>query len=422
MNYFQYKDGILHAENVSLADLAAEVGTPFYCYSVATIVRHYNVFRDAVKRLDAKICYSAKANSNPAVLQIIAKLGAGCDVVSGAELLLALNAGFDPKHIVFSGIGKTENELRSAVQSNVGQINIESESELKLLSKVASELRQSTTIAVRVNPDVSADTHEKISTGRKEDKFGIPIGKAQNIYTLAQNLPAVIPTGVAVHIGSQITDLAPFREAFTRVREFVELLRKDGFDIQTLDLGGGLGVPYNQAHDIIATPDAYGTMAQEVLGTLECRTIFEPGRLIVGNAGVLVTRVIHTKHTTDRKFVIVDAGMNDMIRPAMYNAHHDVISLIEPNAKDVLETVEVVGPVCETGDRFLKDCELPSPERDHLLVLTTAGAYGAVMSSTYNARPLIPEILVNDDQFAVVRRRQTFEEMTALTQLPDWLD
>jgi diaminopimelate decarboxylase len=419
MHHFAYRNGILHAEDVPLDRIAAEVGTPFYCYSTATLTRHFQVFKDALTGLDATVCFAVKSNSNLAVVRSLVALGAGCDVVSGGELKLALKAGADPAKIVFSGVGKTKEELELAISTGIGQINIESEAELEQLSTLASAAGKTMRVALRVNPDVDAGSHDKISTGRKEDKFGIEWTLAPALYRKAKTLPGIAPTAVAVHIGSQITDLAPFEAAFTRVRDLVAMLRADGLDIRHLDLGGGLGVPYEHTSNVLPpSPAAYGEMVQRVLGNLGCALAFEPGRLIVGNAGILVSRVTLIKEGTTRRFTVVDAGMNDLVRPAMYDAHHDILPVAEAQGDST--ATDVVGPVCETSDRFAQGRELPRLKEGDLIAFLTAGAYGSSMSSTYNTRPLVPEVLVKGDRFAIVRRRPTFEDMMALEQAPDW--
>ena len=423
MHHFSYSNGALFAEGVSIARIAAEVGTPFYCYSDATLKRHLRIFTDAMSGLDATVCFAVKANSNLAVIRTLVEQGAGCDVVSGGELMLALRAGCAPEKIVFSGVGKTEAEIRLALQHGVGQLNVESEAELHTLSRIAAEMGKTARIALRVNPDVDAGSLDKISTGRKEDKFGIEWAMVPALYRAARDLPGLDPAGVAVHIGSQITSLKPFEAAFTRVRDLIGTLRADGFDIRHLDLGGGLGIPYDHRRnaDQPPGPDAYGELVKRILGDLGCKLTFEPGRVITGNAGIMVSRVVSIKNGTARRFVIVDAGMNDLVRPAMYGARHEIIPIIEPPTSSAYEPVDVVGPVCETTDCFAKGHQLPPLAAGDLLAFLSAGAYGASMSSMYNARPLVPEVMVCGDQYAVVRRRPTFVEMTALEQMPPWL-
>ena len=421
MNHFDYVAGTLHAEGVNLAEVAAKVGTPFYCYSTATLSRHYTVFADALKDagLDATICFALKSNPNIAVVKTLASLGAGADVVSEGELRQALAAGVPPARIVFSGVGKTRRELEFAVAKGIMQINVESEPELELLSQVAAERGVKMPIALRVNPDVDAGTHAKITTGKKENKFGIEWTRAHEVYRKAKDLPGVEPVAIACHIGSQLTELEPFREAFLRVRDLVAILRADGIDIRRLDIGGGLGVPYE--NEIPPTPEAYAQAIKSTLGDLGCRIVLEPGRLLVANAGVLVSRVVYVKEGSTRTFVIVDAAMNDLMRPALYEAYHSIRPVAQAAPGAPVTPVDVVGPVCETGDTFAKQRPLPPVAAGDLVAFGTAGAYGAAMSSTYNSRPLVPEVLVKDGEFAVVRARPTYEEMLALESLPDWL-
>jgi diaminopimelate decarboxylase len=419
MDFFQYKDGELWAEDVALHALAAEVGTPFYCYSSATLVRHYHVFKDGLGSLTPRICYAAKANSNRAVLATLAKEGAGCDVVSGGEIRLALASGMTPDKIVFSGVGKTREEMLYALSQNIFQFNVESLPELELLNAVAGAMGRKAPIALRVNPDVVPHTHAKISTGQKESKFGIAWKDAKNFFRHAATLPHIQLQGVSVHIGSQLTKLEPFREAFTRVRELVSELRAEGLSIRVIDLGGGLGIPYHSDTDAPPLPTAYGAMVQEVFSGFDADYVFEPGRLIVGNAGLLVTRVIYEKESAGRRFVILDAAMNDLIRPTLYNAHHDIVPVRETEAS--LTPADVVGPVCETGDIFASDRLLPPFTPGDLVAFRSAGAYGAVMSGTYNARPLIPEVLVHGREWAVVRPRPDIAELIDRDRIPEWL-
>lgn len=425
MNHFDYRDGELQIEDVAVARIASDVGTPFYCYSTATLTRHYRVFQEALADLDPMICYAVKANGNLAVIRTLADLGAGADVVSEGELQRALAAGVPADRIIYSGVGKTREDLISAVRHGVHQINVESIPELDLLSEVAVELGATVDIAIRVNPDVDAETHHKISTGRKEDKFGIDIADAPAAYDRAAALPAIEPVAVAVHIGSQLTSLAPFRSAFTHVADLVRALRDRGIGISRLDLGGGLGVPYESEEP--PAPEAYAAVVRETVGDLGCRLAFEPGRMLVANAGMLVCRVIHVKDGHDgpdgkRRFYIVDAAMNDLVRPAMYEAYHAILPVREPGPGVKASPADVVGPVCETGDTFAVDRDIPPLLTGDLLAFATAGAYGAVMSSTYNSRPLVPEVLVNGDSYAVVRKRQSYEEMLALDSFAEWQD
>ena len=422
MDHFQYRSGTLHAEDVSIASIADQVGTPFYCYSTATMSRHYRVFRDAFGELPVTIHYAVKANSNFAVLRTLANLGSGADVVSGGELKLAIRAGIAPRDIVFSGVGKSIDELKEAIRLGVGQINIESEPELESISRITSAAGRTVRVAIRVNPDVAAGTHHKITTGTKENKFGVDWTLAPGIYRRATSLPGLAATAIAVHIGSQITDLRPLESAFLRVRDLTQMLRHDGIAIDHLDLGGGLGVPYKASNEVPPTPADYAAMVRRTVGELGCRLSFEPGRLIVANAGIMVSRVLIVKDSIARRFLIVDAAMNDLIRPAMYDAHHDIVPIAATSHGTSLTDYDVVGPVCESSDKFASDVALPPLAAGELIAFRSAGAYGAVMASTYNMRPLIPEVLVDGNRWAVVRRRPTMDEMLALESLPDWLN
>ena len=420
MNHFDYRNGVLHAEAVNLADLAGSVGTPFYCYSTATLERHYRVFAEAFAGEQIMICYALKANSNQSVLRTLAKLGAGADVVSGGELKRALAAGVPPNKILFSGVGKTEAELRAALSSDIFCINIESEPELELLSRLAVETGKTARISVRVNPDVDAGTHAKISTGKSENKFGIPLSQARGVYARAAKLPGIEVTGADMHIGSQITDLARMETAFRILAEFVQALRADGHTISHVDFGGGLGIPSYMEREAPPAPDAYAAMVKRVVHNLGCTLMFEPGRMIVGNAGILVTRVIYVKHGEAKNFVVIDAAMNDLIRPTLYEAHHDILPVVKVvGARSMV--ADVVGPVCESGDYLALDRTLPAPKAGDLLAIMTAGAYGAVQSGTYNTRPLVPEVLVKDDQYAVVRPRVDVDALIAMDRLAPWL-
>jgi diaminopimelate decarboxylase len=421
MHHFAYRDRVLHAEAVNLAELAEVVGTPFYCYSSATIERHYNVFAAAFADVDALVCYALKANSNQAVVSTLARLGAGADVVSEGELLRARAAGIPPQRIVFSGVGKTDRELNLAVEHGILCVNVESESELELLSSIAIAKGRTADISIRVNPDVDPKTHAKIATGKAENKFGIPISRAREVYARAAKLKGVRAIGVDMHIGSQIIDLRPFRDAFALLAEFVGVLRADGHAISHIDVGGGLGVPYREDNEPPPDPNAYAGIVKGATQNLGCRLILEPGRLIGGNAGVLVTRVLHVKHGDAKIFVVVDAGMNDLIRPTLYDAHHDIRPVHEPAAGRRRIVADVVGPVCESGDYFALDRELAAPEAGDYLALMTAGAYGATQSGTYNSRPLVPEVLVRKHEWALVRPRQRIEDLIALDRLPPWL-
>ncbi|MCX7898533.1 MAG: diaminopimelate decarboxylase [Methylocystis sp.] len=422
MHHFAYRGGALHAEAVDLAALAESVGTPFYCYSAATIRRHYQVFAHAFDGLDALVCYAVKANSNQAVLRLLAKEGAGMDVVSGGELARVLKAGVCGDKITFSGVGKTQDEIAAALEAEIFCFNVESEPELEAISRVATSKGATARVSLRVNPDVDAKTHQKISTGRAENKFGVPLSRAREVYARASKLPGVDITGADMHIGSQLTDLAPFDEAFSLLAELVGDLRADGHTISHVDLGGGLGVPYSEGDDPASYhPEQYAAIVRKYFSALGCKLVFEPGRLIVGNAGVLVTRVLYVKRGDAKTFVIVDAGMNDLVRPTLYDAHHDIIPVTE--SKDARRIVaDVVGPVCETGDYLALARDMPAPGQGDLLAVLTAGAYGAVQAGTYNTRPLIPEILVDGARFAVIRPRQSVDALIALDHMPDWLN
>jgi diaminopimelate decarboxylase len=421
MNHFEYRNGRLHAEDVDLTALAGAAGTPFYCYSTATLERHFRVFRDAVPK-GTLVAFAMKANDNLAVLKTLAKLGAGADVVSGGELKKAIAAGIPANRIVFSGVGKTKREMQLGLNAGIYQFNVESEPELEALNEVAISLGKTAPVTIRVNPDVDAKTHAKISTGTSETKFGIPWSRARAAYKRAGELSGVKIVGVDVHIGSQITELEPFEKAFARVAELIAILRADGHDIARADLGGGLGVPYHLADAPPPAPSAYGEMIAKLTSKLGVSLVFEPGRLIAANAGILVSRVIYVKEGEARKFLILDAGMNDLIRPAMYDAHHDIVPVAKPADNAPTDVYDVVGPVCETADRFAKDRPLPRMKSGDLVAMMTAGAYGAVMASAYNARPPAPEILVKGDQWAVVRPRMSDEALLELDRLPPWLD
>ena len=421
MDHFLYKNGQLMAEDVALADIAATVGTPFYAYSAATLTRHYQLFTQALSPLPHKVCFAIKSLSNLAVLKLLGDLGAGMDVVSGGEYLRAKAAGVPGERIVFSGVGKTRDEMRMSLTGGVRQFNVESEPELLVLSAVATELGLSAPITLRINPDVDAKTHEKIATGKKENKFGIPISKARAVYAQAASLPGLQVVGIDVHIGSQLTELAPFEAAFQKVAELTQELRADGHSITRLDLGGGLGIPYTRSNEAPPLPLDYGALIKRTLGHLGCEIEIEPGRLISGNSGVLVSEVIYVKQGEDRTFLIVDAAMNDLVRPSMYGAHHDIVPLIEAPAGAEMQDYDVVGPVCETGDTFAKARALPALSAGDLLAFRSAGAYGAVMASEYNTRPLVPEVLVQGDHFAVIRARPTFDDILKRDSIPEWL-
>ncbi len=421
MNHFDYRDGVLHAEEVAIPEIAAAVGTPFYCYSTATLSRHFRVFSEAFAGLDALVCYAMKANSNQAVLKTLARLGAGADVVSEGELRRALAAGIAADRILFSGVGKTAREMDFALQAGILCFNVESEPELELLSARAAALGRVAPVSLRINPDVDAKTHRKISTGKAENKFGIPWQRAREVYARAARLPGIRVTGIDTHIGSQITELEPFDAAFGLLVELVATLRGDGHAIDHVDLGGGLGIPYRFDNDPPPLPDAYAAVVRKHVTALGIKVMFEPGRLIVGNAGILVSQVIFVKEGDAKNFVIVDAAMNDLVRPTLYDAFHDIRPVMLPPADAPRMKVDVVGPVCETGDFLGLDRDLPRFEAGDLIAVGTAGAYGAVQSGTYNSRLLVPEVLVDGDRFAVVRQRQTYDELIGLDRLPDWL-
>jgi diaminopimelate decarboxylase len=421
MHHFAYRNGVLHAEAVDLTALAQAVGTPFYCYSTATLERHYRVFAEAFADVDALICYAMKANSNQAVIATLARLGAGADVVSGGELLRARSAGVPPEKIMFSGVGKTADELALAVEQGILCVNVESEAELELLAAIAAGKSRRADVSIRVNPDIDAKTHAKIATGKAENKFGIPISRARDVYARAAKLKGVRVVGVDMHIGSQITALEPFRDAFALLADFVNTLRADGHVISHVDLGGGLGIPYREDNEPPPDPAAYAAMVKDATRGLGCRLIFEPGRLIVGNAGILVTRVLYLKRGDAKTFVVVDAGMNDLVRPTLYEAYHDIWPVHEAAAGAPRIVADVVGPVCESGDFIALERSLVAPKPGDLVAVMSAGAYGAVQASTYNSRPLIPEVLVRNSEWAIVRPRLSAEELIALDRLPVWL-
>lgn len=421
MDHFLYRNGILHAEDVPIPEIVDAVGTPVYVYSAATLTRHFRLFDEALGAMPHLVCFAIKSNSNLAVLKLLGSLGAGMDVVSGGEYLRAKAAGVPGARIVFSGVGKTRDEIRLALTEGIRQFNVESEPELVAISEIASELGLRAPIALRVNPDVDAHTHEKIATGKSENKFGIPIAKARAVYAQAAALSGIDVVGVDVHIGSQLTELGPFEAAFRKVRALTEDLRADGHDIQRLDLGGGLGIPYTRSNEAPPLPVEYVGVIKETLGDLGCEIEIEPGRLISGNAGILVSSVIYLKEGEGRNFLIVDAAMNDLVRPSMYGAWHDIVPVVEAAPATPMAPIDVVGPVCETGDTFARARALPPLADGDLVAFRSAGAYGAVMASEYNSRPLVPEVLVSGDHFAVIRKRPSFEEMLARDTIPGWL-
>jgi diaminopimelate decarboxylase len=421
MHHFVYRSGVMHAEDVDLREIARAVGTPFYCYSTATVERHYRVFSAAFGDTKALVCYAMKANSNQAVLRILARLGAGMDVVSEGELRRARAAGVPGEKIIFSGVGKTREEFARGLDENILCFNVESEPELAALSEVAAARGQTARVAIRVNPDIDARTHAKISTGKSENKFGVPISRARKVYARAKALPGIVVTGVDMHIGSQIVDLKPFDDAFALLADFVRQLRADGHAIDHVDLGGGLGIPYRRDNDPPPHPEFYAEIVKRHTAGLDCWLALEPGRLIVGNAGVLVAKVLYVKRGAGRNFVIVDAAMNDLIRPTLYEAHHDILPVVEagPHAPRIF--ADIVGPVCESGDYLGLDRELPAPAAGDLLAIMTAGAYGAVQAGTYNSRLLIPETLVHGAAFATIRPRPSYDDLIGLDKIPPWL-
>ncbi|OOY19246.1 diaminopimelate decarboxylase [Thioclava sp. DLFJ5-1] len=421
MDHFLYRDGVLHAEDVPIPEIAAAVGTPFYVYSTATLERHFKLFEEALGWTDHLICFAIKSNSNLAVLKVLGDLGAGMDVVSGGEYRRARAAGVPGDRVVFSGVGKTREEIAYVLENGIRQFNVESEPELLAISEIAASMGVTAPIALRVNPDVDAKTHEKIATGKSENKFGIPIAKSRAVYAEAAQLPGIEVVGIDVHIGSQLTDLEPFEAAFLKVRELTEALRADGHDIRRLDLGGGLGIPYERSNSAPPLPIEYGQVIQRTVGDLGCEIEIEPGRLISGNAGLLVSSVIWLKEGEGRDFLILDAAMNDLVRPSMYGAHHDIVPVIEAAPGTESAPFDIVGPVCETGDTFAKARNLTPLGPGDLVAFRSAGAYGAVMSSEYNSRPLIPEVLVRGGEFALIRARPSFEEMLSRDTIPEWL-
>ena len=417
MDHFDYRDGELYAEDIAIQEIANAVGTPFYCYSSATLVRHYKAFADALTGLDAKIYYAVKANSNVALVRLLSQQGAGADIVSAGELAIAQAAGVKPAEIVFSGVGKKREEMRAGLEAGIGQFNVESEAELEALSEVANGMGATAQIGIRLNPDVDAKTHAKITTGKAENKFGVAWPRARELYARAAELPGIQVKAAAVHIGSQITTLKPYELAYHRLLEMVELLEQDGHDISTIDLGGGLGIPYGE--ETPPSPAEYGAVVKNVFGKTGKKLGFEPGRVIVGNAGIVVSSLVYNKQSEDRRFVIIDAAMNDLIRPTLYDAKHDLVPVRLTNGPH--SEADVVGPICESGDTFARNCELPELGEGELIAIRSAGAYGAVMASTYNARPMAAEVLVHGSDFSVIRKRKTIEDLIANDTIPDWL-
>ena len=421
MDHFNYVNGWLHAEDVPLTRIAEAVGTPAYVYSAATLTRHFKLFQQALDWTDHLVCFAVKSNSNLAVLKLLGDLGAGMDIVSAGEYARARAAGVPGERIVFSGVGKLEAEMRTVLEGGIRQFNVESEPELELLSRVAASMGLRAPIAIRVNPDVDAKTHEKIATGKSENKFGIPIARARDVYAHAASLPGIEVVGIDMHIGSQLTDLDPYRQAYAKMADLTRALRADGHDIRRLDMGGGLGIPYRRDNNAPPLPIEYGQVIRDAVGDLGCEIEIEPGRNIAGNAGILLSSVVYLKEGEGRDFLILDTAMNDLIRPAMYGAHHDIVPVREaPPGADV-GRFDVVGPVCETGDTFAKGVDMPGLAAGDLVAFRSAGAYGAVMASEYNSRPLVPEVLVQGDHFAVIRARPSYDEILARDTIPAWL-
>lgn len=422
MHHFHYKNGFLHAENIDLRHLAETIGTPFYCYSSATLERHFKVFQEAFEGTDTLSCFAVKVNSNQAVLKTLARMGAGMDIVSMGELIRVLKAGVQGNKIVFSGVAKTAEEMAVALDAEIYCFNVESEPELQLLAKVAQEKGVKAPIALRVNPDVDAGTHAKISTGKSENKFGIPIKQAHQVYHQARLLPSLDVIGVDAHIGSQITDLKPFENEAKKLAFLAEELLRDGFSLKHIDFGGGLGVPYTKDDTPPPSPFEYAQTIKAHTSHLNLKYVFEMGRMIAGNAGILITKVIYVKKGEGRNFIIVDAAMNDLIRPTLYDAYHHIESVDQSASERETIKADIVGPVCETGDYLALQRELPVPKPGELLAVMTAGAYGAVLSSSYNSRRLVPEIMVRDSNYHIIRPRPTYEDLIKLDSLPDWLD
>ena len=417
---FSYKNDELFAEDVSISTISKAVGTPFYVYSATSIIDNFLSLKKSLDGLENLICYAVKANSNIAILKLLSQLGAGMDVVSIGEYLRAKVAGVPGEKIVFSGVGKRRDEISQVLIGGIKQFNIESEAELNVLNELSLSLNKRTSITIRVNPDIDAKTHEKISTGKKDNKFGIPINHAREVYLKASQMLGVKVVGVDVHIGSQLTDLEPFRMAFTKLAELVNNLLKDGHEINSLDLGGGLGISYKKTNDVQPSVQEYGQIIRETVGSLGCEILVEPGRFIVGNAGILVSEIIYKKFGEDREFLIVDSAMNDLIRPSLYAAYHEILPIKKPNNNSSFVCYDVVGPVCETGDTFATQRTLMKMESGELLAFMSAGAYGSVMASEYNTRPLIPEVLVKDDNFSIIRARPLIEDIIQRDIVPDW--
>ncbi|MDG2473702.1 MAG: diaminopimelate decarboxylase [Paracoccaceae bacterium] len=419
-SYFKYRKKILNLEDVPLPEIAYQVGTPFYVYSATAIKSNYEKFILALGELNYSISYAVKANSNIAILKLLGSLGAGMDIVSSGEYLRAKAAGIPGNKIVFSGVGKTKDEMNLAIEGGIKQFNVESESELRVLNSVAVAQNKTVTISIRINPDIDAQTHEKISTGKADNKFGIPYEDAEKIFQKASQLSNLKVSGIAVHIGSQLTDLEPYRQTFLKLAELVHVLKSRGHDVKSLDLGGGIGIAYSDNKKVIDLLE-YGKLVKSVLGHLNCKFEFEPGRLIVGNAGLLVCSVLYLKYLKNKKFIVVDSGMNDLSRPSMYGAYHEIIPIKEENNTSRIK-VDVVGPICETGDTFARDRSFPIVEEKDLVAFKSCGAYGSVMASEYNSRPLIPEVFVKGTNFSIIRPRPSIMSVIQRDIVPDWLD
>ena len=421
MRHFEFKNGEMHAENVPLAKIASEVGTPCYVYSTATFERHFNVFKNSVSGINSLIAYSVKANSNIGILATLSKLGAGADVVSGGELQRALTAGIPANKIVFSGVGKTKHEIEAAANAKIKIFNVESIPELYAINEVAARMNYLAPIAFRVNPDVTAGGHKKISTGKKEDKFGIAWNKAEHAYAIAKSCSNIEIVGIDVHIGSQIDDLEPFEKAISKVGNLIKKLHANGHNIRCFDIGGGLGIPYGNETITPPDPSNYGAMVKQLTEKMNVEIIFEPGRMISGNAGILLSKVLYVKKGEDRNFLIIDAAMNDLLRPALYDAFHEIEPVRKKPEKEQVEKYDVVGPICESSDTFTKSRKLSKINQGELIVMHTAGAYGASQSSQYNTRPLIPEVLVKDNKYEVIRKRPTINDILKSENIPNWL-
>ncbi len=414
---YSYINNQLHLEKVAVKNIAQQLATPFYCYSQSTIEQNYQCYIDNLQALDAMVCYAIKANSNQAIIKTLADLGAGADVVSQGELQRALMAGIAAEKIVYSGVAKTEKEIEFALAKNIYQFNVESKNELERINKIASKLNKVASIALRINPDIDAKTHKKISTGKSENKFGVPIRSARQLYRYAKELSAIHIQGIDVHIGSQITTLAPFEKTFERIKTLVNDLREDGIDISVIDVGGGLGVNYQQKSAINHEIKDYCTLLTQSFADMKCQIILEPGRSLVADSGLLVSQVIYLKQGQERMFLIIDAAMNDLLRPSMYDAYHKIVALDKHHEQG---TYDIVGPVCETGDIFAKNRTMERMNEGDLLVIDRVGAYGSAMASTYNTRLLIPEVLVKHDKFSIIKARTDYQTLINQDNYAKW--